>query len=318
MSPEETEMTRTETTGIEEALRAMLAADAELLQERDLAPFTPLPAPRRQRPRRAWTAVAVTGAAAATAGILVGAHVLGMTDEPDRRPTGPATSVATPQPPLSITFESRTTTLTNPAATVTVPVPHVSATDPQVAQRVSDAIGEELAGTQGGFRNRITDPGVVALRPAGTELTQDVTATTVSWKQFVTVRFDDVETGGVIWDDGTARRPLTEHSALVFDATTGARVLPPDLFTDLEQVVAAVRSVLVAEHADHVTADNLASLSLKPSEGGTTTPLTCYPTPDGLRCAVDDGALTPGYTGPLESTVPWQTLTPLLQPRLRG
>jgi len=105
-----------------------------------------------------------------------------------------------------------------------------------------------------------------------------------------------------------------EYAALVFDTRTGERVLPTDLFTDVDKVTAVVRAALVATHPDKVTADQLASLSLQPSEAGSTTPLSCDPTDDGLHCLVDDGALTPGYQGRLEATVPWNRLTGFLAP----
>jgi hypothetical protein len=315
--PEENEMSLTDTTGLEEALRVMLAAEARQLQERDHRRLAQRRAARPGVPRRARRVVASAGAAAVAAGILVGAQALGVTEGMGRLQLGPATADAAPEPALSIVFGSRTTTLPNLAATVTVPVPRVSGVHPEAARRVSGAIGDHLAEARRAFRSRITDPAVVAVRPAATDLTQEVTATTVTWKQFVTARFDDTETGALVTAVGSGARTLSKHSALVFDAETGVRVLPPDLFTDLGSVEAAVRSELASQNAGHVKAGQLASLSLKPSAAGTTTPLTCYPAPDGLRCAVDDGVLTPGYAGPLEGTVPWQQLSALLQPRLR-
>lgn len=307
-------MTRTDTTPIEESLRAMLAAEAERLQESDLRPLAPLPAPSRGGSGRTRTVGAVLAAAATTAGVLLGAHLIA---EPT--PGGPASppvvTASTFRTPLSVTFSSRTITLTGPEATVVTPVPHVRAVDPQVAERVAQAVEQQLADVRNSFRSRITDPGVTASGLPGTPR-QEIVATTVTWRQFLTVRLDDTETDTITADDGSPRA-LKEHTALIVDTTTGERVLPPDLFTDLDRASAVVRAALVADHADHVTADDLAPLSLRPSEAGTTTPLTCYPTAEGLHCAVDEGSRTI-YAGPLESVIPWDALSPLLKPHLRG
>jgi hypothetical protein len=216
--------------------------------------------------------------------------------------------------PAGITCERRTApwrTCVGPWSTAPVPC-----CDPQVAARVAQALQAQLSDILDAFRNRINDPGIASGRPATRRLSQQVTATTSSWRQFLTVRFDDTEAGWLTVEDGSVRT-VREHTALVFDTTTGARVLPPDLFTDLDRTSAIVRAALVADHRGHnITADQLASLSLKPSEAGSTTPLTCYPTTGGLRCAVDDGSLTPDYAGPLETTVPWPALALVMQPRL--
>jgi hypothetical protein len=318
---EETPMPSALATPIEQSLRAMLAAEAETFQENELAPLEPLPgrprAPRTAASRRGWALAAVTGAAATTAGLLAGAQLLATTPA-QNGPAATATIVsAAPQTPVKITFTASTSRLDHPAAKVTVPVPHVQATNPQVAGRISQVIVQQIADSRTGFRNSINDPGYAALKPSGTTAEQQITATTIAWKRFLTVRLDDVEVNSFIADDGTPRTSKA-HNALIFDTTTGARLLPPDLFADLDRASAMVRAVLVADHRNHATADQLARLSLRPSEAGTTTPLTCYPAPEGLHCAVDDGALTPDYTGPLESIIDWRSVDPLLKPGLRS
>lgn len=302
-------------TRIEESLRTMLAAEAEQLKEEGLRPYAPFPAVRQRRAHRGWTVTAVVGAAATTAGILVGAHLVTV---PGGQSPATAQTIAAgdPSTSLSITFSSRTITLSDPAATVVTPVPHVRAADPRVARNVSGVIDQALSDARSAFRNRISEPGTASGR-SSVPLSQEIKATTAIWRQFLTVRLDDTETGWLTVQDGSGRT-FKGHAALVFDTATGARVLPPDLFTDLDQAAASVRDALIADHRPGVTADQLATLSLEPSQAGTTTPLTCYPTDDGLRCAVDDGSLTPDYTGPLETVVPWDTLAPVMQPRLRA
>jgi hypothetical protein len=300
--------------GVERSLRAMLAADAERLQERDLRPpasFAPLRPERWRLPRGV---IAVVGAAAATAGLLTGTRLL--TTRPPGTPAGtsvPATEATSA--PLSVTFTTRTTTLTGPRATARVPVPSVHAKDPQVADSVSQAIEREVTEVSKAFGNRIDDAAPDWPKP----LALQVNASTTTWSHFLTVRLDQVSQVGWARSESAPGLPIVEYTALVFDTRTGDRILSPDLFTDMDQAAVAVRAALVAAHPDGtVRADDLETLSLQPSEAGTTTPLTCYPTAAGLHCLVDDGAKTAGYQGRLEATVPWTRLAGVLQPGLRS
>ena len=179
-----------------------------------------------------------------------------------------------------------------------------------VADRVSPVVNEEIQEAVTAFKNRIQDADPGWPEP----LRLDVVAQPGGWRQFTTIRLE--ETSVVGWDrsESAAGLPIVEYAALVFDTRTGERVLPTDLFTDVDKVTARVRTALVATHPDKVTADQLAALSLQPSEAGSTTPLSCDPTADGLHCLVDDGALTPDYPGALEATVPWNQLSDVLAP----
>lgn len=303
------------TERVERALRAMLDAEAERIQEYDLRPATAFPPTVERRWGRTRGVVAVLGAAAATAGLLVGVRVL--TAPP---PAGPSadggTEVATRQPEparLAILPDSRTTRLTKPAATVTVPVLSIQSDNQKVADSVSQVVNEEIQTAVTAFKNRVQDADPGWPQP----LRLDVVASAESWQPFVTVRLD--ETSVVGWDsESRPGLPIVEYAALVFDTRTGERVLPTDLFTDVDRASAVVRSALLDAHRkDRVTADQLAQLSLEPSEAGSTTPLSCYPLEDGLHCLVDDGALTPDYPGRLEATVPWDRLAGLLAPGVR-
>jgi hypothetical protein len=301
---------------IEDSLRAMLAADAQRLQEQDLRPATVFAPPRAARWRTPRGVIAAVGAAAATAGLLAGTQLL--TTHGPGTPAGnatPAPATATVVDGVSVTFTTRTVTFTAPAATATVPVPTVQAEDPRVAERISQAIAQEVTEATNSFGNRIDEaepdwPEPLALR---------VSASTTTWNHFLTVRLD--ETSQVGWDrsESTPGLPIVEYSTLVFDNRTGKRVLAPDLFTNLNQAAAVIRVFLVASHPDGtVRANELEALSLKPSEAGTTTPLSCYPIAEGLHCLVDDGARTPDYQGRLETTVPWDDLADIVRPGLRG
>ena len=57
--------------GVEAALRAMLADDAQHVQETDLRPLAVFPPTRSARPHRMWAVAAAVGVAAASAGLLV-------------------------------------------------------------------------------------------------------------------------------------------------------------------------------------------------------------------------------------------------------
>lgn len=301
------------TERVEQALRDMLTTEAELIQEGDLRPPTAFPPTAEPRFGRARGAVAVLGAAAATAGLLVGVRVL--TTPPD---TGPAdrgpTAVTTARPTdLALSFSEETRKLTDPDATVTTPKLSFSSEDPRVADRVSLVVDEQLEVTVNAFRSRIQDAEPDWPEP----LTLQVTPQLATWRQFVAVVLE--ATSEVGWDRSEAAPglPIVEYTALVFDTRTGDRVLPTDLFTDVDAAAAEVREALVAAHPDgKVRLSELEALSLEPAEDGSTSPLSCYPTGDGLDCLVDDGARTPDFQGRLEAVVPWSELTGVLAPGL--
>lgn len=301
------------TERVEQALRHMLATEAELIQEGDLRPPTAFPPTAEPRSGRARGVVAVLGTAAATAGLLVGVRVL--TTPPD---TGPAdrgpTAVTTARPtPLMLALSEQTRKLTDPDATVTTPQLKFHTEDPKVAERISQVVDEHLEETVNGFRNRIQDAEPDWPEP----LTLHVTAQLVSRRPLVTVLLE--ATSEVGWDRSEAAPglPIVEYTALVFDTRTGDRVLPTDLFTDVDAAAAEVREALVAAHPDgKVRLSELEALSLEPAEDGSTTPLSCYPTGEGLDCLVDDGARTPDFQGRLEAVVPWDELTGVLAPGL--
>jgi hypothetical protein len=296
----------------ERAVRAMLAAEAELVQERDLRPPTAFPPTVDPRFGRARGVVAVLGAAAATAGLLVGVRVL--TTPPDTGPADRGRVTADNAAGLSVTFGFTTSQLTDPAATVTVPRPAVRADDPQVAQRVSQVLAEQIAVATGAFRSRIEDAEPDWPEP----LRLDVTARTTTWRHYLTVRLDQTSVVGWERSETAPTLPIVEYAALVFDTRTGARVLPTDLFTDVDAAAAAVRAALVASRPDgDVRASELEALSLEPAEDGSTVPLSCYPVADGLHCLVDDGARTPDFQGRLEATVPWDELAGVAAPGVR-
>lgn len=131
---------------------------------------------------------------------------------------------------------------------------------------------------------------------------------TVTWRRYWSVRFDrSMALGGP--------HPMTESASATFDTVTGARVLTTDLFTDVVQVADVVRAALLASRTDgSLTGYDLAAISLRPAEDGSTPLVNCYPTAAGLYCLVDQGNLTPYAAGRIEATVPWPRLAPLLRP----
>jgi hypothetical protein len=298
---------------LEESLRAMLAAEAQRLQAGDLRPPAVFPPIRPAGRSRLRAVTAMAGAAAATVGLLVGIrHAVTPYAAPATSPAAVATTQGD-RAPVSVSFTTRTTRLPKPA-TLVVPVASVHAADPAVAQRVSQAIQAEVASQISDYQNMIQQA-----RPGWPQpLSLHVTASTATWKDYLTVRFDMVAVIGQDRSESAPGLPTAGYSALVFDTRTGARVLPPQLFRDLGQTAAIVRAALLAAHpGGRVTAEQLQFLSLQPSGAGTTTPLTCYPTEPGLHCLVDDGARTPDFQGRLEATVPWSDLAGEIQPARR-
>lgn len=296
-APEETAV-----SSVEDQLRAMFQADAEKIQAGDLRPRAAFP-PARSR-RTGWLATFSAGLAGAAVitGILLGSHFLAAPRSPARH-----TVVEASPAPLSITFTTRTTTVSPPGVAVAVPVAAVHAADPLAAQRVSTAIEQKLADAVSAFKNRASSNIDLGSDPRKMYARITVGDTT-TWHHYLSVRFDS-------WTGVGQEHPVNESFALTFDTATGARIVSTDLFTDITKAGALVRGALLASRTDGSLAGyDLATLSLRPSEDGSTIPLTCYPTAAGLHCLVDQWSLTPYEVGRIEATVPWQRLAALLRP----
>jgi hypothetical protein len=288
-------------TRIEDQLRAMYRADAEHIQLSGLRPPASFAPPRARRAGPLPAAVAVLAAAAVTMAVLVVPRLLlGAAASP-----GPATAGA--RPALSVTFTTRVTTLSPPGVLVSVPVAEVHATNPRASGRVSSVIRESLATIVSEFRNLASEG--VASGGSARHMSERITVADVTtWHHYLSIRFDASA------DDG-GQNPLSESTALTFDTTTGARILPTDMFTDISRATAVVRAGLLASRTDgSLNGFDLSTLSLQPSEAGTTTPLSCYPAPAGLHCLVDRGSLAPYAAGRIEAIIPWSRLASLLRP----
>jgi hypothetical protein len=288
-------------TRIEEQLRALYQADAERIQLSDLRPPASFAPPHARRAGGLPASVAVIAAAAVTVAILVLPRLLpGPASSP-----GPATGGT--RPALSVTFTTRVTTVSPPGVPVAVPVAEVHAADPRAARRVSSVIEESLATIVSEFRNLASEG--IALGNSPRHMSERITvADMTTWHHYLSVRFDSSA------DDGE-QYPLSESTALTFDTRTGARILATGMFTDIARATSVVRAGLLASRTDgSLNGFDLSTLSLQPSEAGTTTPLSCYPAPAGLHCLVDRGSLAPYTAGRIEAIIPWHRLAALLRP----
>jgi hypothetical protein len=287
-------------TRIDDQLRALYHADAEQIQLSDLRPPATFTAPRARRVGRLPASAAVLAVAAVTAAILVVPRLL-LGGAPSSS-VAPAAGSA-----LSVTFSTRVTTVSPPGVPVTVPVAEVHAADPPAARRVSSVIEETLATAVSEFRNLASEN--IGLGSSPGHMSERITVADVTtWHHYLSVRFDSSIKDG-------DQYPLNESTALTFDTRTGARILSTGIFTNIGQATSIVRAALLASRTDgSLNGFDLSTLSLRPSEAGTTTPLTCYPAPAGLHCLVDQGSLAPFTAGRIDAVIPWQRLAKLLRP----
>jgi hypothetical protein len=279
-------------TRTEDQLRELFTTDAERIQHSDLRPA---PAFERPRERRTGWMSAVLAATAAAVVILFAPRLF------DAAPPPAATSS------LTVTFTMVGTNVNPPGVTVSVPEPQVTAADPQAARKVTEVIRQTLAETVIAFRSR-SEENISLGEDARFMSERIVVADVVTWSHYLSVRFDSFsQVGGL--------HPINEVAVLTFDTATGTRILTTDLFTDVTATTSVVRAALLAEYpAATLDGADLAVLSLRPTEEGSTPPLSCYPTPPGLRCLVDQGQITPYAAGRLETLVGWDRLAPLLRP----
>ncbi|GAA3812655.1 hypothetical protein GCM10022403_052940 [Streptomyces coacervatus] len=284
-------------TGIEDELRAALHADADRIRQDGLRPPATFPATRSPGSRRRLTTLVTVAAAAATALVVLGVHLL----------MSPPARDATP---LTVTFTSRTSNVAPTKATITLPVPEVHGTNMKTDQRVSKAIRQQLTEEADVFRNRITSVPGTETRGLSAKVT---VGETVTWGHYLSVRFDtSADTGD--------EHPVNESDVLTFDTRTGAAITLGDMFTDLDKVGDTVRAAMLASRPAGTFHDwhDLETVTLNPSEAGITKPPSCYPTPAGLRCRIDQGQLTPFDYGWIDATVPWKHLTHVLRPGVHG
>jgi hypothetical protein len=290
-------------TRIEDQLRALYHADAELIQPEGLRPpatFARPPARRIRRLPASATVLAVAAVMVAT--LVIPRLLLGTAPSSPGHPATGATRSA-----LTVTFATHVTIVSPPGVPVTVPVAEVHAADPQAARRVSSVIGANLADIISAFRNRASEN--IALGSSPRHMYERITvADMTTWHHYLSIRLDS-------FSDTGDQDPINESTALTFDTTTGARILPTAMFTSITKATSVVRAALLASRTDgSLNGYDLSTLSLQPSEAGSTTPLNCYPAPAGLHCLVDQGSLAPYAAGRIEAIIPWQRLAALLRP----
>jgi hypothetical protein len=264
-------------------------------------------------------AVAVSALAVvlAVGAVAVGVQLAGRSSSSVASPTPSAVpSAAAPSPspsaspavvePLTVRFANGKRTLSATGATVEYPVVSASGGGPAAAKLVATSVEAQVNTMIAVFGTAAEYTETV---PAE-RLFDTIGADSTSWGRYVSVVLDESTSLG-------GAHPSNRSVGLVFDATTGDRVQPGDVFTDLERASVLVREALVASRAGTegpVSTQDVASVSLRPGDDGTTAPLTWYPTDKGLEVVVDQGSVVAYALGPIEATVPWAQLRSLLAP----
>jgi hypothetical protein len=212
---------------------------------------------------------------------------------------------------MSVVFGTRNIVVTPPGATVTVPQPDVYAADEAAAGRVSGVLDAMITEQVAVFRNRASED--IGLGGKARDMSaQFVVGDTVTWRHYLTIRFDSS-----VLTDGS--HPVEEADAATFDTRTGTRVRSTDLFTDVDRATTLVREAFLASRTDgSLDGYSLTGFSLRPAEDGSTPTVNCYPTAAGLYCMLDRGNLTPWAAGRVETTIPWDHLAPVLRPGVAG
>jgi hypothetical protein len=306
----------TDVQNIEDELRRMFAADSDAIRESDLRPAAAFPTARARRTRRLSTGVAMVAAAVATTAVVLGPRLVdGPRESPSPAPQTTPTLTAAPSPDSHVGVGQpimhlvlRPVTVDPPGVTAQIFRPtEVSVAGPRAAPKIMTGIEQEQDALVATFRARAAqavrsgvDPGRMSLR---------IDAPRVgTWSHFLSVRLDITTALG-------QPNPLEESTVLMFDTTTGERILFTDVFTDVEQADAVVREALQASRPDgSLDGHDLSAASLAPTKPGSTDPLACYPYGAGLDCILVRGGLTPYESGRIEAVVGWERFTGLLRP----
>jgi hypothetical protein len=186
----------------------------------------------------------------------------------------------------------------------------VTGGEPGTADRVANTVNDRLNAMIDVFARGAIDVEGVPVEQLFDSIAGDSRTTSPTWGRYLSVVLDEsTNLGGA--------HPNNRSIGLVFDTRTGDRVQPSDIFSDLDAASSVVRAALVRSRAGTpgpVTAQDVAAVSLRPGDDGTTTPLTWYPTDEGLGVVVDQDSVVAYVLGPIEATVPWAQFAGLLRP----
>jgi hypothetical protein len=267
--------------------------------------------------RSRWLRPIVTsGAVAAVAASVLVATYVGPDSTGPGRPTpsdvDPAAYVvtftggATEDEELTVSFAQHQETVDGTAATTTYPSATVTGGSSEIGQTIEDAVTTQVAAEIDAYGRQL-----VNLGESARQVTQTITVRSHSqWGHIVAIVLD------VINDFGGAV-PSNSSTSVVIDRRTGDAIAADDLFTDVGAVDATMRTALrKATRPAPATPEALASLTMVPGPSGLTTPLTWYPTEQGLTWVVDRGAIASDAQGEPTATVPWSGLGSGLTPEL--
>jgi hypothetical protein len=283
------------TTPIEQRLRAALVARTDQIEQRDLRPAAVPGA--RTHPERSRAPRRILGAVAAAAVMVTAATGVQLLNR-SQDASPPASVAANSQP--TVTFSTRTETIDGAVLTYPVAQAHGGAAD--VAARIDTALNGRIDDLIGSFRSRSGD-----LDPAPEQLMLEITpATTGSWRQFLSVRFDVLENFG-------GAHPANSSSAVVINSRDGSLVGAEQVFSDVAGADQLMRTSIAQAAGPSVNTDEVGALSMQPGPDGGTGALAWYPAADGLHWVVDRGAIAAEAVGQPTAVVPWTQLGALLR-----
>ena len=315
MTPTDTGFTDHE---IEDLLTSALTARSEQIDQDDLHAYPPLREPQRRSDRLApvrrigssrWVRPLPIAAMVATAAAF--AFAVGAV--PSIPGSGPDTSTpgltdvayvvrfdggASGDAHLKASFTPHTVDIDGTKATSNYPLINVTGGTAKLEKQVMDAANAKIVAEVDGYRRQLRNLGLTS-QP----LTQTITVRSdAQWEHSVSIVFDVVnDFGGAV--------PTNTSTAAVIDKRTGHAVSATDLFTDVPAVDRIMRRAIQrATEPAPATSEAVASLSMDDTATGLTSPLTWYPTKDGLHWVVDRGAVASDAQGEPAATVSWTRL----------
>ena len=303
---------------IEDILVSALTARSEQIDQSDLHQYAPLaePQPRRERlapVRRIGSSrwirplpIAAMVATAAAFAVAIG----GVPSIPGSEPgtsTPRATEVAyvvkfnggaNEDVRLKAAFTPHSVPIDRTKATSNYPLVVVTGGTPKLEKQVMDAANAKIVAEVNGYRRQLRALGLTSRK-----LTQTITVRSDAQAgHAVSIVFDVVnDFGGAV--------PTNTSTAAVIDKRTGHAVRAADLFDDVPAVNRIMRRAIQrATEPAPASSEDLTSLSMDDTATGLTSPLTWYPTKDGLRWVVDRGAVASDAQGEPAATVSWTQL----------
>lgn len=303
---------------IEDILVSALTARSEQIDQSDLHQYAPLaePQPRRERlapVRRIGSSrwirplpIAAMVATAAAFAVAIG----GVPSIPGSEPgtsTPRTTEVAyvvkfnggaNEDVRLKAEFTPHSVPIDGTKATSNYPLVVVTGGTPKLEKQVMDAANAKIVAEVNGYRRQLRALGLTSRK-----LTQTITVRSDAQAgHAVSIVFDVVnDFGGAV--------PTNTSTAAVIDKRTGHAVRAADLFDDVPAVDRIMRRAIQrATEPAPASSEDLTSLSMDDTATGLTSPLTWYPTKDGLRWVVDRGAVASDAQGEPAATVSWTRL----------